>query len=126
MSVALEESRSRQQVPPPEPASGKQKRVVIIGGGFGGIAAARALRRCDAEFILIDRRNHHIFQPLLYQDATAVFSPSEIAPPIRELARKQKNLSVMLAEVEGIDPKSRAVNIDCNSRGLRGIPFDYL
>ncbi len=65
-------------------------RVVIVGGGFGGVAAARALRHCDAEVILIDRRNHHIFQPLLYQVATAVLSPSEIAAPIRQLAQKQK------------------------------------
>ena len=63
------------------------------------MAAARALRKSDAEVFLIDRRNHHIFQPLLYQVATAVLSPSEVAAPIRQLARKQKNLSVMLAEV---------------------------
>ena len=66
-------------------------RIVIIGGGFAGIAAARALRRCNAEIVLIDRRNHHIFQPLLYQVATAILAPSAIAAPIRQLAEKQKN-----------------------------------
>ena len=74
-----------------------RKRVVIIGGGFAGIAAARALKRCDAEVVLIDRRNHHIFQPLLYQVATAVLAPAEIAAPIRQIEQKQKNLMVMLA-----------------------------
>ena len=68
------------------------RRIVIIGGGFAGVAAARALRGCNAEVILIDRRNHHIFQPLLYQVATAVLAPSEVAAPIRQLARRQKNL----------------------------------
>ena len=67
---------------------------MIIGGGFAGIAAAHALRRCDAEVILIDRRNHHIFQPLLYQVATAVLAPAEIAAPIRQLEERQKNVSV--------------------------------
>jgi NADH:ubiquinone reductase (H+-translocating) len=70
-------------------------------------AAARALKRCDAEIVLIDQRNHHIFQPLLYQVATAVLAPSEIAAPMRQLAYKQKNVSVILAEVTGVD-----LNID--------------
>src|ERR1700683_4412943 len=78
-----------------------KRRVLIIGGGFAGIAAARALKRADVEITLIDRRNHHIFQPLLYQVATAVLSPAEIAAPIRQLEAKQKNLSVLLAEVKG-------------------------
>jgi NADH dehydrogenase len=63
----------------------QRKRVVIVGGGFAGLAAAHALRHADAEVVLIDRRNHHIFQPLLYQVATAVLSPAEIAAPIRQL-----------------------------------------
>ena len=74
----------------------RKPRIVIVGGGFGGVAAARALRKSNGEVVLIDRHNHHIFQPLLYQVATAVLSPSEVAAPIRQLARKQKNLSVML------------------------------
>src|SRR3954465_6481110 len=88
----------------------RRKRVVIIGGGFAGIAAARALKRCDADVVLIDRRNHHIFQPLLYQVATAVLAPSDIAAPIRQLAEKQQNVSVMLAEVTGVDLNARSVD----------------
>src|ERR1700722_20781941 len=80
------------------PGAGR-KRIVIVGGGFAGLAAARALRHCDADVLLIDRRNHHIFQPLLYQVATAVLAPSEIAAPIRQLTVKQKNFNVVLAEV---------------------------
>src|SRR6202050_511517 len=81
----------------------ERKRVVIVGGGFAGLAAARALRHADADVLLIDRRNHHIFQPLLYQVATAVLSPAEIAVPIRQLETKLKNLSVLLAEIKGIN-----------------------
>src|SRR5207247_3378755 len=102
MTAALEETRPRRMLSRPEPAPAKRKRVVIIGGGFAGIAAARALRRCDAEIILIDRRNHHIFQPLLYQVATAVLAPAEIAAPIRQIEERQQNLTVMLAEVTAV------------------------
>src|ERR1700759_1577426 len=94
-----------------------KKRIVIIGAGFAGIAAARALRRADAEIILIDRRNHHIFQPLLYQVATAVLSPAEIAAPIRQLEAKQKNLRVLLAEVKGVDLGARIVETICPGVG---------
>src|SRR6476661_7459687 len=73
----------------------RRKRIVIVGGGFAGIAAARALKRSDADVVLIDRRNHHIFQPLLYQVATATLAPGEIAAPIRKLAKSQKNFSVI-------------------------------
>jgi len=104
----------------------KQKRVVIIGGGFAGIAAARALRRSNAEVVLIDRRNHHIFQPLLYQVATAILSPADIAAPIRQLGEKQKNLEVMLGEVTSVDLKSRLVNVADLTSGMRTIPFDFL
>ncbi len=104
----------------------RPKRIVIVGGGFAGIAAARALKRCDADIVLIDRRNHHIFQPLLYQVATAVLAPSEIAAPIRQLADKQKNVSVMLAEVTGVDLNSRSVDASCPGVGIRKLEFDYL
>src|SRR3954468_22944658 len=103
-----------------------QKRVVIVGAGFAGIAAARALQRADADVLLIDRRNHHIFQPLLYQAATAVLAPSEIAAPIRQLAVNQKNLTVVLAEVTGVDLSSRTVGATCPGLGNRKIPFDFL
>src|SRR6202166_858125 len=121
MTAAFEEPRSRQELSPPEPASRKQKRVVIIGGGFAGIAAARALRRCDAEVVLIDRRNHHIFQPLLYQVATAVLAPAEIAAPIRQLAAKQKNLTVLWGEIKDLNLKSRFVEVECNSVRLKSV-----
>ena len=89
-----------QEKPPVTKAVPSKKRVLIIGGGFAGVAAARALRRADVEILLVDRRNHHIFQPLLYQVATAVLSPAEIAAPIRQLEAKQKNISVLLAEIK--------------------------
>ena len=103
-----------------------QKRVVIIGGGFAGIAAAQALKRCDAEVVLIDRRNHHIFQPLLYQVATAVLAPAEIAAPIRQIEQKQKNLTVMLADVTAVDLSSRSVSVSYAGSGTRSIAFDFL
>jgi len=99
---------------------------VIIGGGFGGIAAARALKHCDAEVVVIDKRNHHIFQPLLYQVATAVLSPGDIAAPIRQLAQKQRNLSVMLAEVTGVDVTSRSVQARTPEGYIRNVTFDFL
>jgi NADH dehydrogenase len=103
-----------------------RKRIVIIGGGFAGLAAAHALRRADAEVLLIDRRNHHIFQPLLYQVATAVLSPAEIAAPIRQLEVKQRNVSVLLAEVIGVDVASRTIEASCLGAGVRKLAFDYL
>src|SRR5437879_6971628 len=103
-----------------------KKRVLIVGGGFAGIAAARALKRTDVEITLIDRRNHHIFQPLLYQVATAVLAPSEIAAPIRQLEAKQKNLNVLLAEVKGINLGTRTVEAVCPGIGSRKLEYDFL
>src|SRR5215469_16336010 len=103
-----------------------RKHIVIIGGGFAGLAAAHALRHADADLMLIDRRNHHIFQPLLYQVATAVLSPAEIAAPIRQLEAKQRNLTVLLAEVTNIDIASRAIEAAAPGAGVRKIAFDYL
>src|SRR5215813_2173911 len=104
---AMVETRPDEATAVAEAPSQERKRVVIIGGGFSGVAATRALRHADVDVVLIDRRNHHIFQPLLYQVATAVLSPAEIAAPIRQLEVKQRNLSVLLAEVTGVDVASR-------------------
>src|SRR6185312_12969041 len=110
----------------PDAPGVRRKRIVIVGGGFAGIAAARALKRCDADVVIIDRRNHHIFQPLLYQVATAVLSPAEIAAPIRQLEAKQRNVSVLLAEITGVDVASRMLEAACPGAGVRKIAFDYL
>jgi NADH dehydrogenase len=86
--------------------------VVIVGGGFGGLYAARALRDVDVEVTLLDRRNHHVFQPLLYQVATAALSPGDIASPIRWILRRQKNVEVLLAEVRRVDAARRVLILD--------------
>lgn len=103
-----------------------RKRVVIVGGGFAGLAATRALRRSNADIILIDRRNHHIFQPLLYQVATATLSPSDIATPFRQLEAKQRNLTVLLGEVTGVDLDDRTVSATLSGGSPGQIPFDFL
>ncbi len=112
--------------PLPAKAAVLKKRVLIIGGGFAGIAAARSLKRADVEVTLIDRRNHHIFQPLLYQVATAVLAPSEIAAPIRQLETKQNNLSVMLADVTGINLGTHTVEALCHGSAIRKFEYDFL
>jgi len=84
-------------------------RVVIIGGGFGGLWAAKALANRPVEVTLIDRKNHHVFQPLLYQVATAVLSPGEIAMPIRRILHYAKNLEVILGEVIDFDTSNNTV-----------------
>jgi len=126
MSAMLAESRSDQPTAVVDVPSSARKRVVIIGGGFAGLAAARALRHADVDVFLLDRRNHHIFQPLLYQVATAVLSPAEIAAPIRQLEAKQRNVSVLLAEVTGVDLASRTIEASSPGVGVRKIAFDYL
>src|SRR6201999_2263237 len=83
--------------------------VIIVGGGFGGLAAAKALKNTPVQVILIDRTNHHLFQPLLYQVATAALTPSQIATPIRSIFRKQKNVTVILGEVTGVDKERKCV-----------------
>lgn len=97
--------------------------VVIIGGGFAGLSAAKALKRANADVTLIDRTNHHLFQPLLYQVATASLSPSDVSAPIRYVLRRQKNTTVLLANVTGIDVERRVVHIDTPDRE---IAYDYL
>ncbi len=101
--------------------SGDLPRVVIIGGGFGGLYTARALRREPVRVTVIDRRNHHLFAPLLYQVATASLNPSDVAQPIRSIVRGQKNIEVLLAEVISIDPAARTVTLDDGE-----LAYDYL
>lgn len=98
-------------------------RIVIIGGGFGGISAARGLRRALADVTLIDRTNHFTFQPLLYQVATAALSPSDITAPIRYILRRQKNTEVLMADAREIDVARRVVRLGVE---LREIAYDYL
>ena len=98
-------------------------RVVIIGGGFAGLSAAKALAGERVDVILLDRANHHTFQPLLYEVATAVLAPSEIASPIRWLLRKQRNVTVLLAQVDRVDVARRVVVAD---DGAMEVPYDYL
>jgi NADH dehydrogenase len=87
-------------------------RVVIVGGGFGGLWAARALADSPVSVLLIDRENHHLFQPLLYQVATAGLSSPDIAAPLRHILRKQKNVEVRLASVTRVEPAARRVWLD--------------
>src|SRR5262245_47209644 len=126
MTAMLVEIRRDQATAVVEAPRRERKRVVIIGGGFAGVAAAHALRHADAEVVLIDRRNHHIFQPLLYQVATAILAPAEIAAPIRQLEAKQRNVTVLLAEVTRVDVASRMIEASSPGVGVRRIPYDYL
>ncbi|MEO5902833.1 MAG: NAD(P)/FAD-dependent oxidoreductase [Gemmatimonadaceae bacterium] len=98
-------------------------RVVIVGGGFGGLAAAKALKRIDADVTVIDRTNYHLFQPMLYQVATASLAPSDITAPIRFVLRRQKNVTVLLAEVIAIDVEKKTVRIDSP---IEDISYDFL
>src|SRR5262245_38507693 len=124
MSAILAETRPDEVSAVVEAPHRERKRVLIIGAGFAGIAAARALRHADVDVVLVDRRNHHIFQPLLYQVATAILSPAEIAAPIRQLEVKQRNLTVLLAEVTGVDVASRTINASSPGLGGRTIAYD--
>jgi NADH dehydrogenase FAD-containing subunit len=101
-------------------------RIVIVGGGFGGLAAAKALRKAPTQNILIDRANHHVFQPLLYQVATSVLSPAQISSPIRGILRKQKNTMVIMGEVTGVDKEQRCVFVNSLDREHVPVPYDYL
>ncbi len=103
-------------------------RVVIVGGGFGGLHAARALRRAPVDITLIDRRNYHLFQPLLYQVATGSLSPGEIATPLRAVLRRQKNIDVVLGEVEDVDLDARTVSMQraTGAGEPMEIPYDTL
>ena len=103
-----------------------QPRIVIVGGGFGGLAAAKTLRNSPARVTLIDRTNHHLFQPLLYQVATAVLTPGQIATPIRSILRNQENVTVILGEVTGVDKARKRVVINTADHEGVAIAYDYL
>src|ERR1700738_3444795 len=94
-------------------------RVIVLGGGFGGLSAVQRLKHAPVEVILIDRRNFHLFQPLMYQIATGSLSPGEIAAPLRGVLSRQKNTQVLLGEVADIDPAAKRIQL------LDGATFDY-
>jgi NADH dehydrogenase len=100
--------------------------IVIVGGGFGGLAAAKALKRADAHVTLIDRANHHLFQPLLYQVATSVLAPGQIASPIRGILRNQENATVILGEVTGVDKDQKRVFVNTTDRESVPVAYDFL
>jgi len=100
-----------------------EPRIVIVGGGFGGLAAAKALGKTPARVLLIDRTNHHLFQPLLYQVATSVLTPGQIGSPIRAILRKQQNTTVILGEVTSVDKDKKCVFVSSSDR--TGVPIDY-
>jgi NADH dehydrogenase FAD-containing subunit len=113
-------AKSRRAMPEPVP------RVVIVGGGFGGLAAAKALRKTPVQIILIDRTNHHLFQPLLYQVATSVLSPAQIGSPIRGILRDQGNVIVILGEVTGVEKEQKCVLVSSADREGAPVAYDYL
>lgn len=119
LSTASETGDVLQRTPP---------HVVIVGGGFGGLAAAQALRDAPVRVTLVDRANHHLFQPLLYQVATAALSPAEIAAPLRAILRGQRNAAVLLAEVTGVDVARRTVRLAAGPVGdaPADLAYDYL
>src|SRR6476660_6852093 len=100
--------------------------IVIVGGGFGGLAAAKALRNSFARIVLIDRANHHLFQPLLYQVATSELAPGQIGSPIRGILRNQSNTTVILGEVSAVDKDQRCVFVSSVDRDGVPISYDYL
>src|SRR6202162_482773 len=103
-----------------------QPKIVIVGGGFGGLGAAKALRNVQAKIMLSDRTNHHVSQPLLYQVATSVLSPGQIGSPIRGILRNQKNTTVILGEVTGVDKDPKSVFVRDADRQDVPIAYDYL
>jgi NADH dehydrogenase FAD-containing subunit len=107
-------------------ANDQLARVVIVGGGFAGLTAAKALGKTPAKVVLIDRTNHHLFQPLLYQVATSVLTPSQIATPIRSVLRHQKNTTVMMGEVTGVDKDQKYVIVSDADRQDVRLSYDYL
>src|SRR5215471_12532279 len=107
--------------------NGERHRVVVIGGGFGGLPACRYLGKMPVDVTLLDRRNHHLFQPLLYQVASGILSPGRVAPPLRHVLRRDKNVKVELAEVTGFDLDRRIVHARRPlGFGAIDVPYDSL
>ncbi|MGO8699466.1 MAG: NAD(P)/FAD-dependent oxidoreductase [Limisphaerales bacterium] len=106
--------------------SSRVPEVVVVGGGFGGLASAKVLKKASARVTLIDRDNHHLFQPLLYQVATSILTPGQIASPIREIFGKQKNVTVLLGEVTGVDKDRQCVFVNSADRQGVALSYDYL
>ncbi len=101
-------------------------RVVVLGGGFGGLATVAALAKAPVRITLVDRKNHHLFQPLLYQVATAGLAPGDIAASIRQVFRRQRNVTVAMAEIEGVDTAARQVRVRVPERGEVRLDYDFL
>src|SRR6201981_64265 len=121
MSDSILNSNGQGDAPNP-----RTPRVVIVGGGFGGLAAAKALGKAPVEVILIDRTNHHVFAPLLYQVATSVLAPSQMSSPLREVLRRHKNTTVIMGEVTGVDKVQRRVFVKDADRENVPVSYDYL
>src|SRR5262245_9430543 len=100
--------------------------VVIVGGGFAGLSAAKALKGAPVRVVLIDRTNHHLFQPLLYQVAICTLSPAQIAAPIREILGSQRNATVVMGEVVGVDKDKKVVFVNSADRDRAEVQYDYL
>jgi NADH dehydrogenase len=106
-------------------SSAARHRVVVIGGGFGGLQAVRGLRRAPVDITLIDRRNFHLFQPLLYQVATGALSPAEIATPLRSILKRQRNVRVVMGQARELDLERRTVTLDALEGDAEGVSFPY-
>jgi len=117
----MNDTQSERPTQQAEPIPARRPHVVILGAGFGGLNAAQGLRRAPVDVTVVDRRNYHLFQPLLYQVATAALSPAQIAMPIRHILKRQTNTTVLMEKVEGVDVASRLVITES-----RRIPYDYL
>ncbi len=114
-----------QNVPTAVPP-GKPPRVIVVGGGFGGLAATQELRKAGVDVLVIDKRNHHVFQPLLYQVATAMLSASDVCAPIRQLGRRCRNMTTILGEVTCIYVGGRQIEVETAGRLHRILSYDYL